>query len=135
MAAALPAATVIDASALAAWLLPDEAGEDIEPVLAAGAHAPLLLRVELANILLVAERRGRLSPAEGDAILALVARLGLALDPAPPGAEVTRLARAHGLTAYDASYLALALRLGAALVTADRALARAAAAEGVRTGA
>lgn len=40
--------------------------------------------------------------------------------------EAVALAAAHGLTVYDAAYLALAERLDASLVTADAALARAA---------
>jgi predicted nucleic acid-binding protein len=123
---------VLDASALAAWLLPDEVGPDLAPALAEGAHAPALVWTELLNILLVAERRGRLGEAEADALLDALGRVGLATDDARPGAAVTRLARTHGLTAYDATYLELALRLGAPLATLDRALARAAEAEGVR---
>ena len=42
------------------------------------------------------------------------------------------LARKHGLSAYDALYLELALHKEADLATADRALAAAARAEGVR---
>jgi predicted nucleic acid-binding protein len=41
------------------------------------------------------------------------------------------LCRKHGLTAYDAAYLELAMRNGIALTTADRALERAARAEGI----
>ena len=41
------------------------------------------------------------------------------------------LCRNHGLTAYDAAYLELAMRNGIALATADRALERAALAEGI----
>ena len=45
--------------------------------------------------------------------------------------EVMALARAHRLSAYDASYLALAIREGCALASLDRRLNEAAAAEGV----
>ena len=45
--------------------------------------------------------------------------------------EEPALARTHGLTAYDASYLALAIRDGCALASLDRRLNEAAAAEGV----
>ena len=51
---------------------------------------------------------------------------------APPnGDEAMRLARAHNLTFYDAAYLELAKREGLPLATLDRALERAAIAEGV----
>ena len=45
--------------------------------------------------------------------------------------QVMSLARSHQLTAYDASYLALAIREGCALVSLDRRLTGSAAAEGV----
>ncbi|OFW58164.1 MAG: hypothetical protein A2133_00615 [Actinobacteria bacterium RBG_16_64_13] len=45
---------------------------------------------------------------------------------APPWPEVVELARAHGLSAYDASYLQLALALRIRLATLDKQLTRAA---------
>ena len=51
--------------------------------------------------------------------------------PARAWREILSLARAEGLTAYDASYLELAIRLGLSLATKDRALARAAKRAGV----
>ncbi len=42
------------------------------------------------------------------------------------------LCRKHGLTAYDAAYLEIAIRGGYPLATADEDLRRAAAAEGVQ---
>ena len=56
----------------------------------------------------------------------------IVLDQMPRSAFVLRLARKHGLSAYDALYLELALHKEADLATADRALAAAARAEGVR---
>jgi predicted nucleic acid-binding protein len=124
---------VLDASALAAAILPDEGGPDLAPFLAAEAvfRAPWLLWAEIRNILIVLERRGRLPEGFADEALAAIDGLGIALDAAPAGAEVLRLARRHGLTVYDALYLELALRSGAGLVTRDRVLAAAALAEGV----
>ena len=49
----------------------------------------------------------------------------------PDDREVMALARIHGLTAYDASYLALAIREDCALASLDRRLNEAAAAQGV----
>ena len=57
---------------------------------------------------------------------------GIVVDHALPGPRVTRLARRHSLSAYDALYLELAVRHGATLTTLDSALARAARAEGIR---
>ena len=52
--------------------------------------------------------------------------LAIRIDREPDSETMLTLARAHRLTAYDASYLELALRLGAPLATLDRALAAAA---------
>ena len=124
---------VIDASALAGWLLPDEDAPDLGAVLggAGGCGAPWLLWAELRNILLVAERRGRIEPGETDALLGHVDRLGITLDAEAAGPAVMALARRHRLSAYDALYLELALRRGGRLATLDGALSRAAAGEGV----
>lgn len=127
---------VLDASALIGWVMPDEKGLDLEVAL--GRHAdltaPSLLWVELRNILIVSERRGRLPAGMAEQILETVEALGIVLDQAPSGAVVMDLARRHGLSAYDALYLELALRQGAELASLDAALLRAAQAEGVATG-
>ena len=95
---------ITDASAVAAWLMPDEAGYDLVEL--ARQHddfiAPMLLWIELRNILLVAERRKRLKAGEAENALAALAQLGIALDSDPSSADVLRLARGHGLSGYDA---------------------------------
>ncbi len=48
-------------------------------------------------------------------------------------ATVLQLAEKHALTAYDAAYLELAMRLNSALLSLDKALVRAANAEGIST--
>ena len=86
---------------------------------------------ELRNLLLSAERRRRIDRRYADAALARLRRLPIQrADDADDGA-VMALARAHRLTAYDASYLALAIREGCALASLDRRLNEAAAVEGV----
>ena len=124
---------VVDASALAGWLMPDEVGTDLAEL--AARHevfcAPWLLWVEIRNILIVNERRGRISAAVVEQALEAIGELGIQLDTAPSNAAVLILCRKHGLTACDALYLDLALRHGAVLATCDKALAKAALAEGV----
>ena len=124
---------IADASAVAAWLMPDESGHDL--VALARQHgdfiAPTLLWIELRNILLVAERRQRLKVSGTEDALAALGRLSISLDAEPSSAAVFRLARSHGLSGYDALYLELALRRSGALATGDIALVRAARAEGV----
>jgi predicted nucleic acid-binding protein len=124
---------VLDASALASWLMPDEVGTDLAAL--AEAHdsfcAPWLLWAEIRNILIVGERRGRIPAAIVEQALEAIDALGIELVATPSSAAVLALCRKHGLTAYDALYLELALRRGAVLATRDTALARAAVAEGV----
>ncbi len=124
---------VLDASALASWLMPDEAGMDLAEL--AESHevfaAPWLIWAEIRNILVVNERRGRIAAAVSDQALEMIGQLGILLDTAPSNAAVMTLCRKHGLTAYDALYLEMALREGAVLATHDVALRRAASAEGV----
>jgi predicted nucleic acid-binding protein len=118
---------VVDASAVAAWLLPDEAGPvALDELAHATLDAPWLFWAELRNILIVSERRGRLPVGAGETFLSAIDALNVRLDAAPLEPDVMRIARAHGLTVYDALYLELALRLGAPLATLDGRLAEAA---------
>ncbi len=116
---------VVDASALAALLFGEpEADAVAEQLGDARLVAPALLGFELANICLVKSRR------HPDQRLALTAafrlRDRLAVDEVGVDHDgALALAAATGLTAYDASYLWLARRLGADLVTLDRQLAKA----------
>ena len=90
--------------------------------------APTLLSFELANVCLTKCRR---HPDLREALLAafqLRGRLGIA-ETAVDHEDVLELALRSGLTAYDASYLLLARKLGAELVTLDEALTRAGAAK------
>ena len=69
---------------------------------------PALFLWELANVLLMAERRGRISAADRSQFLTLVVQLDLTIDPADPSVvwhDVLSLAAQHGLTSYDAAYL------------------------------
>ena len=124
---------ILDASAIIGWIMPDEAGIDLEPLIARGEPllAPWLIWVELRNILIVSERRGRLPAGMGDQIAYAVDALQIQLDSSASSAVVMDLARRHGLTAYDALYLETALRHGAMLATLDGKLRAAAIAEAV----
>jgi predicted nucleic acid-binding protein len=79
----------------------------------------------------VNERRGRISEVETVAFLRRLDRMRIAIDRDPVEGDVLALARRHRLSAYDAVYLELARRLMRPLLTLDKPLARAAAAEGV----
>ena len=90
--------------------------------------------LECANALATAERRGRIDAARVARNVSLLRRLPVAVDVADPAdtlGTTLDLARTHRLTAYDASYLDLALRRGLPLATNDGPLRIAAAAAGV----
>lgn len=126
---------VIDASILAGFALADErpprAVAAIERLRRETARAPSLLFFEIRNVLLVNERRRRLTPARSEDFLGILARLPIAVDDGCDEKRLMLLARKHRLTAYDAAYLELALREGLALATLDAELGQAARAEGV----
>ncbi|MGD0769387.1 MAG: type II toxin-antitoxin system VapC family toxin [Tepidisphaeraceae bacterium] len=129
---------VIDASFVAGLFLPDEMSDKVavlaRDLLKEEAAAPDFLKLELTNILIVASRRKRISASQlkqlSDAFDQLPIVYHGALT-APQRAEILRLAAKHGLSAYDAAYLELAMRLAVPLVSLDKSLIRAAIAEGV----
>ena len=126
---------VLDASVTASWCFEDE----VVPVADAAmnrlpedhAVVPALWWFEIRNILVVNERRGRIESADSEVFLNDLARLPIRIEIDPNERLVVALARKHRLTAYDAAYLDLAVRLTAPMATLDRALAVAARAEGL----
>lgn len=128
-------AFVIDASIAAGWLLPDERTE-IADALARrmqteDAVAPDLFWHEARSLLVTAVRRNRISEAAVYISLERLATIPLRSAGASDGVTVARLAMKHGLSAYDAAYLDLALRELLPLATLDKKLAAAAIAENV----
>ena len=95
------------------------------------AVVPCLWWFEVRNILVVNERRGRISESETAAFLLNLSRLRVRPDRLPEADAVLRLARTHRLSVYDAAYLELAQREGLPLATLDTDLRRAAAEAGV----
>ena len=93
--------------------------------------APSLFWHEVRNLLLGAERRGRLPAGGAVAFMLRLRRLVISDVGAGSDWETFRIATKHSLSAYDANYLALAKANGHALATLDRRLAGAANAEGV----
>lgn len=130
---------VIDASVVAAWVLPDEDGKTAATLVACAPGqslaAPFHFPAEIGNVVAMSERRRRSSPEQAriarDGVLALSFEVDAAGFDTVWGAAYP-LAVRHGLTLYDALYLELALRLNLPLATFDKELMRAAAAEGVR---
>jgi predicted nucleic acid-binding protein len=126
-------AAVIDASLALTWCFDDQATPETDRLLDRvrddGAVAPALWRLELANVLLQAEKRGRISAEDVEQRLRLIAQLPISIDSETNSRawrDTIDLARSEGLTSYDAAYLELALRRHAPLMTLDRDLAIAA---------
>ena len=126
---------VLDASTALAWCIartdPNEAGlaqQTLANVQLTGACAPALWYAEVANTLLVFERAKRFSQSDSACFLSDLSRLAITPDETPMARlqpQILAAARTYQLTAYDATYLELALRKGTALATFDRKLAEA----------
>ncbi len=133
---------ILDASMALAWLLERKdqgeaalAGEALDMVRAAGAMVPALWFSEVANALLLAERQRVISAQDSSSYLAELSLWEIVQDSVPPAlsqAQAIQLGRIYKLTAYDATYLELAMRRSATLATFDHKLAAAARAAGVR---
>jgi len=129
---------VLDCSIAAAWYLIDEATAETDKLLMRTRLEPVVVpqlwHIELGNVLLQAERRKRVTAAQVTAALDEAALLPIETDNYMTSfawKETLTLARAEKLTAYDATYLELAMRKGAALATRDETLREAAKRNGV----
>ncbi len=129
---------IIDSSVALAWCFTDERGDYPQSVLddlaSYTAIVPQLWHIEIANVLPVGERRGRCTQTDTAQWLAFLGCLPITVDDettARSWQETIHLARALGLSAYDATYLELAIRRGLSLATLDNKLKLAANAVGV----
>lgn len=127
---------VMDCSVTMAWCFKDEEDPYAEGVLRllenAEAVVPTVWALEVMNVLLTAERKGRLLPAESEKFIGLLGLLPITIDAASGiSGRVMDLGRAHGLSAYDAAYVELALRRGLPMATKYEAIRRALATLGV----
>jgi predicted nucleic acid-binding protein len=126
-------AVVIDSSIALTWCFEDEASPEtdllFERVRDDGAVVPALWHLELGNVLLQAEKRGRITKDDVAVRLGLIAELPIAVDQETTiraWREILTMARAERLTTYDSTYLELAVRRGLPLLTKDMELAAAA---------
>ncbi|HZU89814.1 MAG TPA: type II toxin-antitoxin system VapC family toxin [Stellaceae bacterium] len=129
---------VVDASVALAWCFDDEATPASRALLdrfeREQAEVPSLWHLELANALALSERHRRITAARASEFIDLIDRLPIVADPETPTralGAVLALARRERLSAYDASYLELAMRRGVPLATKDGPLAQAAQRVGV----
>lgn len=122
---------VLDASIALSWCFADEASTHtwalLERLEEETAYVPSLFALEMSNILILAERRKRISYAHVILSLELMSHLSIQIDgetAARAFHETSQLAYKEKLTSYDASYLELACRLGVPLATKDKHLAK-----------
>jgi len=129
---------VLDCSVTMAWCFESESDAYSRAVLTSipsgPAVVPPLWLLEVANVLLVAERRRRITRPDGVRFLDLLAELPVVVAE-PEGisgmAMLVTLGRELGLSAYDAAYLHLARRERIPLASRDQALVVAARQAGV----
>ncbi len=130
----MSASFIVDASVGFAWVYQGQATPETDRWLhevAAGATVivPALWFLEMSNVLLMAQRRRRLTPAQRKAAMEELTAMQLTVDE-----EGTRqafgknseLAEKYGLTIYDATYLQLASRRSLPLASRDQTLRSAA---------
>jgi predicted nucleic acid-binding protein len=129
---------VIDCSITMAWYFKDEATPYTSAVRASlatdRAAVPAHWPLEVANVLLMGERRKRSTPAKATRWLRFLSALPIAIDTETSARAfdtILALGRVHKLTIYDAVYLELVMRLGVPLATLDKDLEKAARANGV----
>jgi predicted nucleic acid-binding protein len=124
---------VIDASVAASWFFLDERTPESEAVLARvvdkGALVPGLWRLEIASVLQMAIRRGRIASAFRERAIVRLAKLPIAVDSETDSrawTTILQLSEQYRLTTYDAAYLELAIRSNRPLATRDTELTDAA---------
>ena len=133
-----PEGFVLDNSIVMAWSFEDEVDKYADAVLErladTRAVVPGLWPLEVANALLMGERRKRSTEAETIRWTGILAALPITIDGETNShawSDTLSLARGHNLSAYDAAYLELAIRRGLPLATIDGKLRTAAEAVGV----
>lgn len=129
---------VVDCSVAMAWCFEDQANAMTDRVLASlGEHealAPSIWPLEVANVLLVAERQKVITEADSARFLNLLGALPILVEDVSfsrATGSILTTGRERNLSAYDAAYLDLAMRTGSALASRDRRLRSAARQAGV----
>ncbi len=130
---------VVDCSVTMAWCFENQSDEFTRRVLSGlnenEAYVPSIWPYEVANSLVVAERRKKLSRSGTTGFVTILSGLPIEIEEDSHGralAAILDMARDQHLSAYDAAYLELALRRGFALATRDESLKRAARSLGVK---
>jgi predicted nucleic acid-binding protein len=124
---------VVDNSIVMSWCFKDETNEYVDTVLErlseATVFVPSIWPLEVVNVLLVAERKKRLTKADSVRFITLLSQLPIIVEHERPERVMTdllALARVNNLSSYDASYLDLSMRKGLPIATLDTRLIKAA---------
>lgn len=124
---------VVDASIALAWCFPDEKSEYADAVLVALEGQQILVPsvwpLEITNAIVVGRRRNRIDSLQTQRFVELLEGLKIRESVLPLTwctSNVLPLAQEYGLSAYDASYLAVAIRHNTPLATLDTILSKAA---------
>ena len=123
-------ACIVDNSVVMAWLYPGQATAYTERLLersgSSTLHASFIWPAEFANAASVMVKRGILTDELGAEMIRMVDAFDLVVDRTPADLrQIYQISRSYGLSAYDASYLELAIRLKLPLATRDAALKKA----------
>lgn len=129
---------VLDASVAVAWCFEDErqfhGDAALEALKKDSALAPAIWPFEVANALLVAERRGRLSRSDLARFTQLLAGLPIEIERRTTDGifdSVLHTAQAQNLSVYDAAYIDLAMRSGLPIASLDARIRAASASVGI----
>jgi predicted nucleic acid-binding protein len=124
---------VLDCSVTMAWCFEDEVTEYSESIfealLKSNAIVPSLWRLEVANVLLMAQRKKRISKIKATEFIDSLNALPIHVDHAAENrsmSSILTLAEETHLTIYDATYLELALHHALPIATLDSVLRKAA---------
>lgn len=130
---------MVDCSVVMAWCFEDESDEYADSVLdrltVSEAVVPSIFALEVANVLLVGERKNRLTEADSSRFIEMLRELPIIVDQETSDramTEILAVGREQSLSSYDAAYLELAMREGVALATQDKILRKAARSCGVK---
>lgn len=130
-------AFVLDASIAIAWVVASQATAYTKRIRLRAKrepyHVPAIFAAEATNVLVVLQRRGILTESGADAAADVLSRLHPIVHESNLDIlQLRSLANRYGLTAYDASYLALALESRLPVACGDRPLKAALKTAGVK---
>lgn len=120
---------VVDNSVVMTWCFKDKTNQYADAILDclsdATAFVPSIWPLEVVNVLLVAERKKRLSEADSVRFITLLSQLPIIVEHQRPERlmkDLLALARSNNLSSYEASYLDLSMRKGIPIATVDTRL-------------